>query len=132
MDKKSQYISELAHLFLCSQDEHIDTGAFMSRLCEILTDDKNQGKYPYFDLFICTKGQKKLNLHNHKIYDKSQILHCLFDLCGCQGYEVYMLTDEGCKGVGGHTRFFYGIWIYTSPDNKPKDENTHYQMDIAH
>lgn len=130
--QKPQYISELAHLFLCSYTGHIDTGAFMTRLTEILSDERNQGKYPYFDLFVCTKGQQKLSLHKHMIYDKSQILYHLFDLCGCKGYDVYMLTDEGSKGVGGTTRFFYGIWIYTSPDNKPTDCNTNYEIEIAH
>ena len=110
--KKPQYISELAHLFLCSTENHIDTGAFMTRICEILADDKNQGKYPYFDLFLCTRKDNKTTVKSYKTADKCQVLHYLFDLCGCGGYEVFRLTYEGSKGVAGHTRFFYGIWIY--------------------
>ena len=113
--EKPQYISELAHLFLCSSENHIDTGAFMTRICEILTDDKNQGKYPYFDVFLCTRKDNETTLKSHKTADKSQVIHYLFDLCGCQGYEVFRLTDEGSKGVAGTTRFFYGIWICKAP-----------------
>ena len=109
--EKPQYISELAHLFLCSYDDHIDTGAFMTRICDILTDDKHQGKYSYFDLFLCTRKDNKTTLKSHKTADKSQVIHYLFDLCGCQGYEVFRLTDEGSNEVAGNTRFFYGIWI---------------------
>ena len=109
--EKSQYISELAMLFLCSSEWHINTGEFMTRLCDILSDEKNRGKYPYFDVFFCEKENGKLTLKYHKTLDKSQVIHILFDECGCGGYEVYRLTDDGCKGVAGHTRFFYGIWI---------------------
>jgi hypothetical protein len=108
---KSQYISDLQMLFLCSSDGHINTGEFMTRLCDILSDEKNRGKYPYFDVFFCTKENGKFTLKRHKTLDKSQVLHFLFENCGYGGYEVYRLTDEGCKGVAGHTRFFYGIWI---------------------
>lgn len=112
MNDKSQYISELAGLFLCSYDGHIDTGAFMTRLCEILGDKKNRGKYPYFDLFLCTKKDGNLTLRQHKTADKCQILHYLFDLCGCQGYEVHRLRDGGIQWLANATsHFFYAIWI---------------------
>lgn len=109
--EKPQYIPELAMLFLCSSEWHINTGEFMTRICDILADEKNQGKYPYFDVFFCTKENGELTLKSHKTLDKSQVIHFLFDECGCKGYEVFRLTEEGSKGVAGHTRFFYGIWI---------------------
>ena len=109
--EKNQYIFELMTLFLCSSEGHINTGEFMTRLCDILSDEKNRGKYPYFDVFFCTKENGKLTLKHHKTLDKSQVLHLLFDECGCGGYEVFRLTEEGSKGVAGHTRFFFGIWI---------------------
>ena len=109
--EKSQYIPELAMLFLCSSEWHINTGEFMTRLCDILSDEKNRGKYPYFDVFFCEKENGKLTLKRHKSFDKEQVLHFLFDNCGCGGYEVYRLEGEGSKDVAGHTRFFYGIWI---------------------
>ena len=111
MNDKSQYISELAGLFLCSYDGHIDTGAFMTTLCEILGDEKNQGKYPYFDLFVCTKKEGNLTLKYHRTADKCQILHYLFDLCGCQGYEVHRLRDSGKQWFCSTPHFFYEIWI---------------------
>ena len=114
--EKSQYISELAHLFLCSSDGHVNTSDFMVRLCEILTDEKNQGKYPYFDLYICTKDDRIVTLNSHKTADKSQVIHYLFDLCGCGGYEVYRLTDEGTKGWAATARYFYGIWLYRNKE----------------
>ena len=39
--EKPQYIPELAMLFLCSSEGHINTGEFMTRLCDILSDEKN-------------------------------------------------------------------------------------------
>ena len=97
--EKSQYISELMTIFLCSSEGHINTGEFMTRLCNILSDEKNRGKYPYFDVFFCEKGNGGLTLKRHKTLDKSQVIHILFDECGCGGYEVYRLAEEGCKGV---------------------------------
>ena len=108
---KPQYIPELANLFLCSTENHIDTVEFMNKLGYILVDEKNQGKYPYFDLFLCTRKDNETTLKTHKYADKSQVIHYLFDLCGCQGYEVFRLAEEGCKGLEGSSRFFYGIWI---------------------
>ena len=42
MHAKSHYISELAHLFICSYDEHINTGKFMTSIVDILSAKENQ------------------------------------------------------------------------------------------
>lgn len=107
---KSHYISELAHMFLCSYDEHIDTGEFMTRLTEILSSKENQGKSPQFDIFLCSKDKKngKYNLNKYISQDEKSILECVFDLCGCKGYDVWRLRE-------GHHRggfLFWEIWVY--------------------
>lgn len=108
MDNKTQYISELAHLFLCSYDEHIDTGDFMSRLSEILSAKENQGKSPHFDIFLCSKENGKYTLKKHISLNEKSILECVFDLCGCKGYEVWRLREG--QHSGGF--LFWEIWIY--------------------
>lgn len=110
MNDKSHYISELAHLFLCSQEGHIDTGAFMTRLAEILSDEKNKGKEPKFDVFLCTKENGGFNLHSHAEFNRNTIMECVFDLCGCRGFEVWRLLEGQHRGGF----LFYEIWLYTT------------------
>ena len=55
MHAKSHYISELAHLFLCSYDEHINTCEFMSSLAGILSTKENQGESNHFNIYLCMK-----------------------------------------------------------------------------
>ena len=107
---KSNYISELTHMFLCSYDEHIDTGAFMTRLSEILSAKENQGKSPHFDIFLCSKETDgKYTLKKYISHDEKTILECVFDLCGCKGYDVWRLREGQHRGGF----LFYEIWLYT-------------------
>lgn len=106
------YCKALEKLFCSTSDNCIDTGAFLTKLADILDTDDAKDSGNCFDVFVCEKTGRFRNLKEHLTFNVDTILPWLFDKCGASGWEI-VRTEQGRWGAGRSKRvtWTYGLFV---------------------
>ena len=101
----------LGKLFLSARRRPVETGKFMSRLADILSTDEDAKKGSYFDVFVCEKRGRFIDIKGKHFFNQTNILPWLFDHCGSGGWEIIRTEMGAWNYQGGGVNWSYTIYV---------------------